>query len=429
MKDKTQELIKVIKEDTNPALGCTEPVAVAYAAAVAKDYSQGALTAMRVAVSKNIYKNGKSVLIPNTGKFGLDLAAAVGYTGGDAKRGFLVLETVTPKSLQEAETLLAEGKIQLHFVSDTPDVYVLIEADGERMVKVLVEDGHTNLMRVMVDDALVYEAEAGLDTKMNRDFVRDLSFSEIRRMAEEVPAEDISFVQDGIDMNMFAAEQGLDGGIGLSLGQKLQHMQDAGVLSTDAATRSRILTAAAADMRMGGGQCPIMTSGGSGNQGLGVILPVHIVAQERGISTDKTRRAVFFAHAINEYVKSYSGKLSGMCGCAIGAGIGAAAAITWMLGGNDKQIAGACNNMFANISGMLCDGAKDTCSLKLSTSAGEAVLSAHLALEDMFVSPNVGVVGNTIEETIQNIGRLSHQGFSSVDDVMLEIIDQYTKGN
>lgn len=118
-----------------------------------------------------------------------------------------------------------------------------------------------------------------------------------------------------------------------------------------------------------------------------------------------------------------------MCGCAIGAGIGAAAAITWMLGGNDKQIAGACNNMFANISGMLCDGAKDTCSLKLSTSAGEAVLSAHLALEDMFVSPNVGVVGNTIEETIQNIGRLSHQGFSSVDDVMLEIIDQYTKGN
>lgn len=426
--DYTQDLIRVIKEDSTPALGCTEPVAVAYAAAVAKDYAKGALQQMEVAVSKNIYKNGKSVLIPHTGKYGLDLAAAVGFTGGDASQGFMVLTTVQPQDLAEAEQMLEDGKIRLHFVPDTPDVYVKIQAEADNAVRVLVQDGHTNLMRVSVDGKLVYEAEANLTREsVGRRFLRELDFKELRRIAETVPAEDIAFIQEGIDMNMYAAERGLEGGVGLGMGEKLNRMQKEGRLAMDAGMRSRILTAAAADMRMGGGECPIMTSGGSGNQGLGVILPVYIVAQEHALSEEQTRRAVFFAHAVNEYVKSYSGKLSGMCGCAIGAGIGATAAITWMLGGNDEQIAGACNNMFANLSGMLCDGAKNTCSLKLSTSAGEAVLSAHLALENMFVSPNVGVVGNTIEETIQNIGRLSRQGFSEVDDVMLEIIDQYAK--
>lgn len=426
MVDYTDELIRVIREDATPALGCTEPVAVAYAAAVAGDYTKGPLRAMRVAVSKNIYKNGKSVLIPHTGECGLDLAAAVGYTGGDAAQGFLVLTTLDSERLAEAKSLLEQGKVRLAFVADTPDVYVSIEADADNEVRVLVQDGHTNLMQVQVDGDIVYEAEAG-QTRVagSRAFLRELSFQRLREITEQVPAEKIEFIEEGIDMNLEAAQKGLEDRVGLGMGAKLQRMQEEGRVAMDAAMQSRILTAAAADMRMGGGDSPIMTSGGSGNQGLGVILPVYIVAKEHGCTREQTLRAVFFAHAVNEYVKSYSGKLSGMCGCAIGAGIGAAAAITWLYGGDDTQIAGACNNMFANISGILCDGAKDTCSMKLSTSAGEAVLSAHLALEGMVVQPSVGVIGATIEETIQNIGRLSHQGFSGVDDVMLDIIDQY----
>lgn len=188
-------------------------------------------------------------------------------------------------------------------------------------------------------------------------------------------------------------------------------------------TDTRILTAAAADMRMGGGTLPIMTSGGSGNQGIGITIPVYIVAKEENLDNDTLARGLFFAHVVNRYVKEYSGKLSGICGCAIGAGIGASAAIAFMLGGDEEQISGACINIYANLTGMLCDGAKESCSIKLSTSSEEAILAAYLSLNGMITNSDVGIVGDSVEDTILNIGRLSHEGFSKVDDLMLEIIE------
>ncbi len=422
-KDYTQDLIKVVKEDTNPALGCTEPVAVAFAAAVAADHTDGELKSLEVLVSKNIYKNGKSVLIPHTGKCGLDLAAAVGFVGGNSEEEFMVLRSVEPSDLKGAEELLSKGIVKLGYKQDTPDVYVSIVAEANNKVEIILKDAHTHIHKIIVDDEVLYEGESSTSEKTSKEFLKDLTFKAIREMTESIPIEDLDFIMDGVEMNIAAAEAGLEGGVGLSIGKKLSEIEESGLIAMDAGTRSRILTAAAADMRMGGGECPIMTSGGSGNQGLGVILPVYVVAEEKGLEEDRLIRGVFFAHAINEYVKIYSGKLSGMCGCAIGAGIGATAGITWMLGGDDTQIAGSANNMFANISGMLCDGAKDTCSLKLATSAAEAVLSAYLSLNGVLVSPKVGVIGENIEQTIKNIGKLAHQGFKNVDDTMLEIID------
>lgn len=423
-KDYTLDLINVVKEDTNPALGCTEPVAVAFAASVAADHSEGKLKKLDVIVSKNIYKNGKSVLIPHTGKCGLDLAAAVGFVGGDSAEEFMVLSSVNPEDLKGAEAMLDAGIVNLSYDQDTPDVYVKIIAHADNNVEIVLQDAHTHIHRIIVDDEIIYEGEFGQEVKTSKEFLKELTFKEIREITEGIPIEDLAFIMDGVEMNLLAAEAGLEGEVGLGIGKKLKNMEEQGLISMDAGTKSRILTAAAADMRMGGGECPIMTSGGSGNQGLGVILPIYVVAEEKGLDEETLLRGVFFAHSINEYVKIYSGKLSGMCGCAIGAGIGATAGITWMLDGNDVQIAGAANNMFANISGMLCDGAKDTCSLKLATSAAEAVLSAYLSLNGVLVNPKVGVIGENIEETIKNIGKLAHQGFKNVDDTMLEIIDQ-----
>lgn len=232
------------------------------------------------------------------------------------------------------------------------------------------------------------------------------------------------FIEDGIKMNEYASEEGLKSKDGLSIGKTLKNLMEEGSLKMDSSSKARLLTAAAADMRMGGGTCPIMTSGGSGNQGLGVIIPIKVVYDTENLEREKLIRSVFFAHLINVYVKAYSGKLSGMCGCAIGAGIGSSAGITYMLGGNLEEIEGSASNMFANLAGMLCDGAKDTCSLKLSTSAGEAVISSYLALEGVIVKPNVGIIGDSIEKTIQNIGDLSKKAFKGVDSFMLEIIDK-----
>lgn len=223
-------------------------------------------------------------------------------------------------------------------------------------------------------------------------------------------------------MNKKAAHIGMTESIGLNMGYALNKLIKDGKLSEDAPTKARILTAAAADVRMNGGNCPIMTSGGSGNQGLGVVLPIVVVAEEQKIEREKLIRAIFLGHVINRYVKTYTGKLSGMCGCAIAAGIGASAGIAWMLGGNDENISGACNNMLANLTGMVCDGAKETCAFKLATSASEAVISAYLANENVVIRNNVGIIGNSIEDTIKNVGVLAKECFNKVDNVIIGMI-------
>ncbi|MDY6555372.1 L-serine ammonia-lyase, iron-sulfur-dependent, subunit alpha, partial [Clostridioides difficile] len=247
---------------------------------------------------------------------------------------------------------------------------------------------------------------------------------ELRQICEKISIDEIQFVKEGIEMNKSAAYAGLKSDLGLRIGSTLTRLNAEGRLNIDVFTKARILTAAACDMRMGGGVCPIMTSGGSGNQGIGVILPISVVADFENIGEEKLIRAVFFAHIINRYVKMYTGKLSSICGCAIAAGVGASAAITWMLGGDDEKIAGSCSNMLANLMGMICDGAKDTCSFKLSTSAEEAVLTAYLAMEGVMPEKNVGVIGNSIEDTIKNLGYLCEEGLDHADSAIINIINR-----
>jgi L-cysteine desulfidase len=336
----------------------------------------------------------------------------------------MVLRNMDNNIIECAHEMLRGGKVKLEHVENVPDIYVnMIVNSSMEKIEVELRDSHTHIEWVKVDGKVVYENRLNNKEKTSADFLKNMTFKEIREVCETIPLDELMFIEEGIEMNKKAAERGINEGKGLKLGAGLKKLQQDGKLCNDASTQARILTAASADIRMGGGDCPIMTSCGSGNQGLGVVLPITVVAEENNISREKLIRSVFFAHVINKYVKVYTGKLSSMCGCAIAAGIGASAGISWILGGNDEQIGGACQNMLSNLTGMICDGAKETCAFKLSTSAGEAVLAAYLANEGIIVKPNVGIIGDSIEDTIKNVGILCKDGLTCADTVIVDIIE------
>ncbi|MBS6063709.1 L-serine ammonia-lyase, iron-sulfur-dependent, subunit alpha [Criibacterium bergeronii] len=343
--------------------------------------------------------------------------------------------------------MISKGIVEVSYTDNSPSVYVKIKIKTDRdEVETILSDSHTNIKSVVINGQQVYNSKENNELELrNKEVqnlnikhlrqtmeeeesekekkfdIKDLSFKQLRQIIQDAEPEKTKFTLEGISVNKKAAKEGLNG-YGSNLEKTLNSLKEKGVLPDNYITKARIMTAAAADLRMSGGDCPIMTSGGSGNQGIGVILPIAIVAKQENISDERLSKALFFSHAINRYVKEYSGKLSGICGCAIGAAIGATAGITWMIGGDDEQIAGACSNIFANLTGVICDGAKESCSMKLSTSAEESIVSAYLAVNGVISEKNVGIMAETIEYTIKNIGKLSHGAFDKVDDLMLEII-------
>ncbi|WP_306490059.1 L-cysteine desulfidase family protein [Anaerococcus octavius] len=418
------ELINIVGEDSTKAIGCTEPVAVAYAANVASSYiNNDDISKIILKVSKNIYKNGKAVKIPNTGNHGLDLAASLGAFTNESKKPFLVFSNLTDKEIDKARNFTKANNVDVNYIDNVPDIYIearLITKDND--VTSIISNSHSHVSKIIKNGEVITDNPFIKDKKSSFS-IKNMTFEQLAAIVRNMDINDIDFVLEGIYVNMDAAQEGLKG-YGLNLGKKLNELKENNILPDNFITDTRILTAAAADMRMGGGPLPIMTSGGSGNQGVGITLPIYMVAKKENLDDETLARGLFFAHIINRYVKEYAGKLSGLCGCAIGAAIGSCAAIAFMLGGGEEEIAGACTNIFANITGMICDGAKESCSMKLSTSAEESIIAAYLALNGVVSQANVGIVGKNIEETIANIGKLSHQGFKTADEVILEIIDK-----
>ena len=423
MKNLEKDILEMVKEDTIAALGCTEPVAVAYAAASLNKYIDEEIESMTIDVSLNIFKNGKSVYIPNTGKMGLDLAAVLGFLCGDIDDDFLVLQNVNKNYIEAAEKVLSSKNLVVNCIDDRSDVYVKIKLETKNHSgEVVLEGCHTSIKRIEIDGELEFEKKSKSNGGDDLDFLKNMSFVDFREMIENIDICDIEFLLDGIEMNKEASDRGLGEGTGLGVGYALNNIEKRMNRELDPVTKVRIRTAAAADARMSGENCPVMTSGGSGNQGLGVFLPISIIGEAEGVEEDRLIRAIYFGHIVNRYVKIYTGKLSSLCGCAIASCIGASAAITWMLGGDDKQIEGACNTIFANLTGMICDGAKDTCSLKLATSAAEGVIASYLSLENVYPNPNIGIVGESVEETIQNLGLLRTEGLRDTDKTIVRFI-------
>lgn len=416
--------LALLKEEVKPALGCTEPAAVALAAARAAMYLGGQITKVTLSVSNNVFKNAKAVIIPNTQQAGLNLAGALGVILLNPEKELKLFEDITPLKLQEAQQFVQENRVEVKLI-DQGDFYLEAQVESKNgWAKVYVSGGHTNMIKAEVNGEVVYENQGFSESLVSAEAynIADYRISDLLSFIETVPVEEISFLENGITMNMLISDRGLQLKPGLALGAGLQELLASGVISNDLVNKVRIAVAAACDARMAGLNFPVMSSMGSGNHGIEAIVPLAVVAKEIGAPSERVIRALALSHLVTAYVKQHTGKLTPICGCSVAAGVGVTAGITWLIGGTLAQIEGAINNIIGNLTGMICDGAKGGCALKLSTSAAEAVTAAYLAVKGVIINQSDGIISATVEETIKNLGDISIRGMANADKTILNIM-------
>ncbi|MBU3126964.1 L-serine ammonia-lyase, iron-sulfur-dependent, subunit alpha [Clostridium tagluense] len=423
-------IVETLKEEVVPAMGCTEPVAVALACAKAKELMAfNYIESAKVFVSPNIYKNGLSVGIPNTKEVGLHIAAALGFIGGESEKDLRVLEGINERQVQLAKELLHSGKVSLD-IKDTEDkIYVEVNLVTDKgNCNVIISGKHNRFVYIERLGEVLLDLRKG-DKKSNigKNILYGLKVREIISEIEKIPHEDIAFMLDGVVMNEAIAEVGLKEKMGMGVGFSLKKGMEQGFLCEDLMTSSMMLTAAASDARMSGINLSVMSSNGSGNNGLTAILPLVAYKNKFNVTDEKLAKAVAISHIMNSYIKHYIGRLSALCACGVAAGTGSGVAIAWLMGASEEQIDGVIKNTLANTSGMICDGAKEGCALKLSTSASVAVQSAVLAINGSIVPARNGIVAETAEDTIMNLGVLSSEGMNIADVVILNTMKKMQK--
>lgn len=414
------------QNEVKPAMGCTEPVAVALATAEAATHLKGEPEAIELVLSLNIFKNGKDVGIPGTGGLrGNRVAAALGALAGDASKGLMVMENVTPEDTARAKAMVDADKVSVSVDPNAPGVSVvatLRNASGE--VKVAVRTRHDNISEVVVDGKTVVEPNPEDLGKVapTPDYLEELKsmgIADLWELAGSLDDELEAFMLKGVEMNMGMAEQGLDGGNwGLSVGLTIKsHSQQDDLLS-----RIKGFAGAATDVRMSGAPRAVMSSAGSGNHGITAVIPVAVVARDKGLSDRELAEAVALSHLVTGYVKAYTGRLTPICGCSVAAGAGAAAGLVRALGGDMDQAQHAVACLLSSLMGMLCDGAKGSCGLKVSAAAGEAYASALMALDRKGVQDTEGLVSPDLKSTCAALGDLCTRAFAHVDEVMVELM-------
>lgn len=416
-----------------PALGCTEPVAVALAAAAAASLLPGRdPDCIRVSVDPNVLKNGLGVNIPGTnGLKGLDLAAALGALRAAPQAGMQLLHAVQESTLDRAKGLTAANKVSVNLLQEQTGLYIhcLIQS-GQDQSEAVIQGGHDRIVRLNLNQEPVLNSPLldrsgppGQDGRNGLEsWLLQRSIPELVDLAETLEPVDLEFIKQGVTMNLALAEAGLEQGLGLGIGRTLQDLSAKGLVCRDMALNAKIMTAAAADARMAGANLPAMSSAGSGNNGLTAILPVWAAHDHLGGSEIETLKSIGLSHLITGMIKTHTGKLSAICSCSIAAGAGATAGIARLLGGELPQISAAINNLIADLGGILCDGAKPGCALKLSTAAGSAVQAALLAGAGSTISPREGFQGESPEQTIRCLGEISRKGMHVTDQTILSIM-------
>ena len=429
MTDREQQIIELIKREVKPALGCTEPIAVALAVAKAVEvleskYSFDRLAAdfkIDVAVSGNILKNGMGVGVPGTGMIGLHIAAALGAVCGKSEYGLEVLHDLDDRSIARAKGIVADEAVNIS-IADTPHklyVSATVSADGTTAGAV-IEDCHDHIVKTLLEDHVIFDCENSCGGEDADSSDCGITIREIMEFAENSDFEDIKFILGDRDLNLALAKEGLRGCYGLCVGRTIR--RDSGkTFGNSFLTYAMSLTAAASDARMAGCTLPAMSNSGSGNQGITVSMPVIAYAEHYGIDDEKLSRALILSNLVAIHIKHYLGALSALCGCVV-ASTGAACGITWLKGGNYWQICATVKNMIGNITGMVCDGAKVGCAMKVASGVSSAIQSSMLALDNHFASEHDGIIDSDIERTIENLGRIGSVGMEQTDEVILDIM-------
>lgn len=428
--DIKRHIIEILNREIKPAIGCTEPVAVAlntaYGVSILPNDSKE-ISKITVEVSKGIYKNGMDVGIPNTNKIGLHIAASLGASIGDPKYGLQILGNITNEELKYSEKILESCEINVKVDKDNnKPVYIKTTIENKDHVSIAItEDKHDNIVLLSIDGNEILNKRNGANKENNNDNEEqnfyNLPINIIVEEIEKLDYEDIKFLLDGMEMNMNIAKEGLDKKHGLGVGYSYNSNMKNGLISKDFVNLAYALTAAASDVRMSGYSMPVMSSSGSGNNGLTAILPLAAYKEIMKISDEDLVKALAISHIITSYVKRYIGRLSNLCGCSIAASIGSGAAIAWLLG-DKNAITSTINNIIANQAGVICDGAKPSCALKLGTAASTAVQSALLAIEGITIKDFNGIVDNQVEKSIRNLAKLSGEGMKNIDDTVIEIM-------
>ncbi|WP_284035853.1 L-serine ammonia-lyase, iron-sulfur-dependent, subunit alpha [Neobacillus sp. 114] len=420
---KKHKILAVLEKELVVALGCTEPVAIALAAATAKSHAQGQIRAIRVEASGNIIKNAKSVGIPGMSAKGLEFAAALGAAAGDPNKSLEVLDGLTREDEQAALKLIEDGKVTAGQSNSPKRLYieVMIETDQHNS-KVVISDNHSNITLIEVDGKAVYMGgceNIGLQTE--EDDLEALTIDEIYEWVLTADLKDLSLVRKSIELNRMIGLEGLSGNYGLNVGKTIIQNVKKGILSDDLATAAMSLAAAGSDARMAGSTMPVMANTGSGNQGIAVTLPVVAAADKLQVSEEKMIRAVALSHLITIHIKSKFGRLSALCGVTA-AGMGASGAIVYLLDGGLHQVKAAIQNTIGNVSGMICDGAKAGCAMKVSTCSNVAVQSALLALNHQEIQSTDGFIHDDVEKSIESFCRLGNEGTRQTDELILKLM-------
>lgn len=423
--DDKLRIISLIKREVVPAIGCTEPIAVALCVArAARMIAPSAPARIDVRLSANILKNAMGVGIPGTGMIGLPIAIALGALIGKPELDLEVLRDVTPADVERGKAMIAAKAISISLKENCASkLYVEAEvssADGRR-AKAVISGTHTSFVYLELDGNVTLDKLSGqrADDADSDDPV--LTLSKVWDFTMNTPLDDLRFILDTRRVNKAAAEQSFTGRYGHSVGRMLHCERQRAVMGDSIFSRILSYTAAACDARMAGACIPVMSNSGSGNQGIAATLPVVIYAEESFASEEKTVRALILSHLTAIYMKQNLGRLSALCGCVVAA-TGSSCGIAYLMGGGYPQIVSTVKNMVANLTGMICDGAKPSCAMKLTSGVSTAVISAIMAMEGHQATSVEGIIDDDVDQTIRNFALIGRDGMTSTDQIVLQIM-------
>ena len=424
--DKTTQtqIIKLIHQEVIPAIGCTEPVAVALAAAKAAEVLGCKPEKTEVFLSANILKNAMGVGIPGTGMVGLPIAIALGTLIGKSAYGLEVLRDLTPEALAEGKQVIEDKRIHIALKDNVDKLYIeVICSAGDETSRVIICHEHTNVVYVEKNGVVLTDRRkegVSCDASGDEDELR-LSFSTVYEFAMEMPLDEIRFILETADLIRKAAEASLKGNFGHTVSKTVSGVYGRKYMGDSAYTHMLAMTAAACDARMDGAMIPVMSNSGSGNQGIAATLPVLSFAEDIECSEEQLIRALMLSHLMVIYIKQSLGRLSALCGCVVAA-TGASCGITYLMGGDKVQISYAIKNMIGNITGMICDGAKPSCAMKVSSGVSTAMLSALMAMENKVVTPVEGIIDENVDKSIINLTSIGSKGMEATDKLVLDIM-------
>ena len=417
-KETRNKIISLVHQEVVPAMGCTEPMAVALCTAKATEQLGCRPEHIEAKLSANILKNAMGVGIPGTGMIGLPIAIALGALIGKSEYQLEVLKDLTPETLEAGRQYIAENRIDIGLKAGIGDkLYIeIVVTAGEHSSTAIIAGSHTTFVSQEDDSRLGQQDQDSVDEiALNMRLVYDFAMT--------APLDEIRFIEETRTYNMNAAREALKGNYGHNLGKTIDRPMSRGIFGDSIFCHIISRTASACDARMGGAMIPVMSNSGSGNQGICATNPVCVYAKENENTEEELIRALMLSHLTAIYIKQSLGKLSALCGCVV-ASIGSSVGMTYLMGGDYNRICYAVKNMIANLTGMICDGAKPACSLKITSGVSTAVLSALLSIEGKCVSSEEGIVDDSVDKSIHNLTAIGADGMGTTDEMVLKIMTQ-----